>query len=139
MTDAGVDRGLGRAPEPPMDPGPDPMGAELASWGRVLLLETTGRRSGLSRVTPVGFVEDPDGSLRIAAGSPETAWARNLLAEPRCRVSIGGAVRRCRAEALDAAAAHEAVVALILRYGTPAEGLGRGPVFRLVPAVLEGA
>ena len=26
------------------------------------------------------------------------------------------------------------VVQLILKYGTPAEGLGRGPVFRLTPA-----
>jgi hypothetical protein len=32
---------------------------------------------------------------------------------------------------LEGAEAHRAVVELILRYGTPAERLGRGPAFRL--------
>ena len=110
------------------------MGAELAADGRVLLLETIGHRSGRRRVTAVGFVEDAAGTLRIAAGGPDTAWARNLLADPACRVSISGTVRRCLAQPLEGPAAADAVVALILRYGTPAERLGRGPVFRLVPA-----
>jgi hypothetical protein len=35
------------------------------------------------------------------------------------------------AEPLEAAAAARAVTRLILRYGTPAERLGRGPAFRL--------
>jgi hypothetical protein len=38
------------------------------------------------------------------------------------------------AEELDAPEAARVVIALILRYGTPAEGLGRGPAFRLRPA-----
>jgi hypothetical protein len=37
------------------------------------------------------------------------------------------------AEPLDRTEAAAAVVSLILKYGTPAEGLGRGPAFRLVP------
>jgi deazaflavin-dependent oxidoreductase (nitroreductase family) len=109
----------------------DATGAELASWGRVLLLETRGRRSGARRVTPVGFVEEPDGSLLIAAGSPGTRWARNLLAEPQCRVAWSSEDRRCVAEPLPDDEAARAVTALILRYGTPAEGLGSGPAFRL--------
>lgn len=109
----------------------DATGAELASWGRVLLLETRGRRSGVRRVTPVGFVEEPDGSLLVAAGSPGTGWARNLLAEPRCRVAWATEDRRCVAEPLPDDEAARAVTALILRYGTPAEGLGSGPAFRL--------
>jgi deazaflavin-dependent oxidoreductase (nitroreductase family) len=117
----------------PIASGPDAMGAELAAWGRVLLLETRGRRSGARRVTAVGFVEEPDGSILIAAGSTETAWALNLLADPQCRVTIAGAERSCRARPVPPADAQRAVVALILRYGTPAERLGRGPVFRLVP------
>jgi hypothetical protein len=36
-----------------------------------------------------------------------------------------------RAELLSDADAARAVAALILRYGTPAERLGRGPAFRL--------
>jgi deazaflavin-dependent oxidoreductase (nitroreductase family) len=109
----------------------DAMGAELASGGRVLLLETHGRRSGARRVTAVGFVEEPDGSLLIAAGSPGTGWARNLLAEPRCRVAWSMEERRCVAQPLPHDEAARAVAALILRYGTPAEGLGSGPAFRL--------
>ncbi len=111
--------------------GPDPMGTELASWGRVLLLETRGRRSGARRVTPVGFVEEADGSLLIAAGSPGTAWARNLEAHPDCRVAWADVDRRCVAERLPDDEAARAVSALILRYGTPAEGLGSGAAFRL--------
>jgi hypothetical protein len=38
-----------------------------------------------------------------------------------------------RAEPLAGADAAHAVRELILRYGTPAEGLGRGAVFRLRP------
>ena len=109
------------------------MGVELAAWGRVLLLETRGRRSGRPRVAAVGFVEEPDGSLLIAAGSPETDWARNLVAEPRCRVTFAGREQEAIATPLLDGEAQRAVVALILRYGTPAEGLGRGPALRLVP------
>jgi hypothetical protein len=82
----------------------------------------------------VGYIEDTDGSLAVAAGSPDAAWARNLEADPRCRVTIGGRALDMVAEELDAAEAARAVIALILRYGTPAEGLGRGPAFRLRPA-----
>jgi deazaflavin-dependent oxidoreductase (nitroreductase family) len=80
----------------------------------------------------VGYVEDPDGSLLVAAGTPETDWARNLLADPRCHVTLGGEDRwAATAELLEGAEANRAVRELILRYGTPAERLGRGPVFRL--------
>ena len=81
----------------------------------------------------MGFVEEPDGSLLVAAGSPEADWARNLEAEPACVVTIEDETGSMTAERLDAAAAGRAVVALILKYGTPAERLGRGPAFRLVP------
>jgi hypothetical protein len=83
----------------------------------------------------VGYVEQPDGSLLVAAGEPEADWALNLQADPRCRATIGE-----RTVELDAAELHEpaqkahAVRELILKYGTPAERLGRGPAFRLSPA-----
>jgi hypothetical protein len=80
----------------------------------------------------VGFVETPDGALLVAAGDPTADWARNLEAEPRCRVTIEGQTEARLAIALEGAARNEAIVALILRYGTPAERLGAGPAFRLV-------
>ena len=124
-------------PHDPIASGPDPMGAELAAAGRVVLIETRGRRTGAHRVTAVGFVLEPDGSYLVAAGAPETSWARNLGADPRCRISSADVHLDCRAEPLSQADAQRAVVALILRYGTPAEGLGRGPAFRLVPIATD--
>jgi F420H(2)-dependent quinone reductase len=69
----------------------------------------------------------------VAAGSGDTAWAANLLAEPACRVRIGDRTYDAVAEPLDEAEHARAIRGLILRYGTPAEGLGHGPSFRLRP------
>jgi deazaflavin-dependent oxidoreductase (nitroreductase family) len=111
----------------------DALGEELAAWGKVVLLTTRGRRSGLPRRTPVGFIEEPDGSLLVSAGGHDTQWARNLLAEPRCEATRDGKTHRYRAEPLRREEHEGAVRELILRYGTPAERLGDGPSFRLVP------
>ena len=111
----------------------DEVGEQLAGWGKVLRLETRGRSSGRPMEVAVGYVEEPDGSWLVAAGSPDAAWSRNLEANPRCRVSIRGEPSDATATRLEGAAANRAVRELILRYGTPAEGLGRGAVFRLVP------
>jgi deazaflavin-dependent oxidoreductase (nitroreductase family) len=113
---------------------PDAYGEELAAWGKVVLLETTGRRSGQPRRTALGFVEEPDGSLLVAAGSPASDWAANLLADPDCHGTIAGSRRAYRAEELGGAERARAITGLILRYGTPAERLGSGPAFRLRPA-----
>ena len=109
------------------------VGEQLAAWGKVALVETVGRASGRSARAAVGFVEEPDGSVLVAAGSPEADWARNLDAEPRCTVRIEDRAFAAEATRLDGTEAHRAVTELILRYGTPAERLGRGPVFRLAP------
>jgi hypothetical protein len=82
----------------------------------------------------VGFVEDPDGDLLIASGDPGADWARNLHADSRCAVTIEGRTRDMIAEPLEGSEAARAVVALILKYGTPAERLGGGSAFRLRPA-----
>jgi deazaflavin-dependent oxidoreductase (nitroreductase family) len=81
----------------------------------------------------VGFVEEPDGSLLVAAGNPDADWTRNLEAEPRCTVTVGERSWDAVAEPLEGADAARAVAGLILRYGTPSEGLGRGSAFRLRP------
>ena len=99
----------------------------------MLLLETRGRLSGRPVRTAVGFVEGADGDLLVAAGDPGADWARNLEAEPRCRVTIEGQTEERLAVALEGAERNDAIVALILRYGTPAERLGAGPAYRLVP------
>lgn len=109
--------------------------ADLAAWGKVIILHTMGRSTGRTRSVSVGFIEEagPDGPLLVAASDDDTQWARNLLAEPACRVVREGRERAYRAVPLEPAAAQAAVAALILRYGTPAERLGGGPAFRLLP------
>ena len=107
------------------------IGRQLAMWGKVALIETRGRVSGRPARAAVGFLDEPDGSILVAAGDPDAAWARNLEADPLCLVTVGERSGTFRAEPLDDVERNDAIARLILRYGTPAEGLGRGPVFRL--------
>jgi len=79
----------------------------------------------------VGFVERVDGTLVVAAGSPDVDWARNLLEEPACRITIAGATWAATARELVGAEHAAAVRDLILRYGTPSENLGSGPAFEV--------
>jgi deazaflavin-dependent oxidoreductase (nitroreductase family) len=111
----------------------DEIAAQLVGWGRVVGIETLGRISGRPAAAAVGFVEGADGTLLVAAGQPDADWARNLEADGHCRVTLGGSSWEAVAEPVDGPTAARTVQALILRYGTPAEGLGRGPVFRLLP------
>jgi deazaflavin-dependent oxidoreductase (nitroreductase family) len=55
------------------------------------LLETTDRRSGLKRHTPVGNGLDGDAFWLVAAHGTQADYVRNLQASPRVRVKVGGA------------------------------------------------
>ena len=103
----------------------------LAGDDRFARLRTRGRRTGTWRAVTVGFVDQPDGSILVAAGSLDRAWAANLLADPDLEVTIAGRTYEAEAEVLDDRDPRrgEAVRELILRYGTPSEGLGSGPIF----------
>ena len=105
---------------------------ELVASGRFVRIETTGARSGRVHAVTIGFVDDGP-SVLVAAGSAGTAWARNLLADPACRVRIGDRSFDAVAEPLDDDEHARAIRELILRYGTPAESLGHGPSFRIRP------
>jgi deazaflavin-dependent oxidoreductase (nitroreductase family) len=117
----------------------DEIGEQLAGWGVAVRLETRGRRTGTTVAVAVGYVNEGDGTLVVAAGSPEADWARNLEADPRVRATMGDHTFDAVAEPLDSHAAAAAVTALILKYGTPAEGLGRGPAFRIRPVAASGS
>jgi deazaflavin-dependent oxidoreductase (nitroreductase family) len=112
---------------------PGDIGEELAGWGKVVMLETRGRVTGRPARTAVGFFEEPDGALLVAAGSDAADWARNLEAERRCVVTIGSWTSTALAEVLEGAEHAAAIRELILKYGTPAERLGAGPAFRIRP------
>ena len=61
----------------------------IGPTGVVLLLTTTGRKSGLPRTTPLQF-EEVDGKYYIAsARGQEADWFKNLLANPQVRVQVG--------------------------------------------------
>ena len=108
------------------------MNADLVAHGRVMRIETRGRRSGEPRTATIGFVEAADGSFIVAA-TPGSHWGENLLVDPACRATVGDRTFEAVATPLEGADHAEAIRELILRYGTPSEGLGRGPSFRLVP------
>jgi len=68
--------------------------AGLAAWlgnpltGWQLLLTTTGRKSGLRRRTPLGYLV-ADGAAWVMAGyGSSTLWYRNLLADPAVEVLL---------------------------------------------------
>ncbi|MDA2804002.1 nitroreductase/quinone reductase family protein [Nocardiopsis suaedae] len=72
---------------------------------RLLLLTTTGARTGLPRTTPLGYLNDEGGRVFViasAGGSPRhPAWYRNLLAHPRVTVENGPFTFTADAEVLE--------------------------------------
>ena len=64
-----------------------------SSIGPMLLLTTTGRRSGLPRSQPLQYVRDGDDLIVIASnwgGEKDPAWSWNLRAEPKAQVTLDG-------------------------------------------------
>jgi len=66
--------------------------------GSILLLRTTGRKSGLVREAPLGYAVI-DGRVVVVAGYGRKAhWFRNALADPEVEVLLPGALIAGRAE-----------------------------------------
>ena len=99
----------------------------------VLLLTTTGRKSGLPRATPLQY-EEIDGAIYVASARGTKAdWFRNILANPCVHVRIGNRQFEARAEPITDAcriadllelrlSRHRRMVGAILRSeGLPAE------------------
>jgi len=66
----------------------------------VLLLTTTGRRSGMPRMAPVLYLADGERFVVIGsnAGNERTpAWALNLQADPNVEVQVGSRRQKMRA------------------------------------------
>jgi deazaflavin-dependent oxidoreductase (nitroreductase family) len=67
---------------------------------RILLLTSTGRRSGRARTVPLVFFEDGERLVVIASkgGAPrDPLWWENLQKRPEAVVQIGGEKRNMRA------------------------------------------
>ncbi len=66
----------------------------------VLLLTTTGRRSGKARTTPLTYFEDGEDIVVVASNGGEDAppaWWLNLLEQPRATITLGGSSRQVTA------------------------------------------
>ncbi len=76
-------------------------------FDRLVLLTTTGRRSGSPHTVPIGYAQDPDGNLLLFAsnmGAPQDPdWYRNLAADPHVGVEITGRSFDTEAEVLTGA------------------------------------
>lgn len=67
----------------------------------ILLLTTTGRKSGKTRTTPLIYTRDGDDIAVIASNGGDDrdpGWWRNLKATPEATIQIGREKRRVRAE-----------------------------------------
>ncbi len=72
--------------------------------GPVLLLTTTGRKTGQARTRPVSYLRDGDNLVLIASagGAPHhPAWYLNLQSNPRVRIQQGGTTRTMLARSAD--------------------------------------
>ena len=71
----------------------NPLVRRLASrglvGGAVALLETTGRKSGAKRVTPVGNGLRGDSFWIVTEHGWSSAYVKNIQADPRVRVKVG--------------------------------------------------
>jgi deazaflavin-dependent oxidoreductase (nitroreductase family) len=66
----------------------------------VLLLATTGRKSGLQRTTPLLYLEDGGRRVTVASNggtAKPPVWWLNLKANPEATVEVGGRKTRVRA------------------------------------------
>jgi deazaflavin-dependent oxidoreductase (nitroreductase family) len=85
----------------------------LGSHG-ILLLYTTGRRSGLRRVSGLNHVMDGT-TVYVAAGwGPRTDWYQNALANLTVEVQIGGQRRTALARAVSDLAEKEQACAMFM-------------------------
>ncbi len=64
------------------------------------LLETIGRRSGKRRRTPVGYARKGDTVWIVAEHGRRAAYVRNIEANPRVRLKLGGRWRGGTADVL---------------------------------------
>ncbi|MGH3519659.1 MAG: nitroreductase/quinone reductase family protein [Haloechinothrix sp.] len=65
------------------------------------ILETTGRKSRLARRTVVGVHREGDSLWVVAEQGHHAGYVRNLQANPRVRVRIGGGWRDARATVVE--------------------------------------
>jgi deazaflavin-dependent oxidoreductase (nitroreductase family) len=82
------------------------IGAGFRNPVPICLVEHTGRRSGLTRTTPLVYLDDGENLVVVAsqAGRPENPqWFGNVVADPDVVVQVGRVRRPMRARVADPA------------------------------------
>jgi deazaflavin-dependent oxidoreductase (nitroreductase family) len=103
----------------------------------VLLLTTTGARTGRPRTSPLGYTVHGDAVVVIGtrAGTPrQPSWFHNLLADPAVTVELGGSTYEAKAVVL-AGAERDRVFAAAAEYN-PIYAEYRGYTEREIPVVV---
>ena len=98
---------------------------------RMLLLTTTGRRTGRPRTCGLNYAQDGDITYVISGWGPRADWYRNLVAEPRVRVQLGERTWVARAVTVEDAERRRQAIRRIRGLG-PSQGPPKilRPVFR---------
>lgn len=93
------------------------LSGQLAN-SHLLLLTTRGAKSGQPRTIPLGYVQDGDRLIVIAANAGAPAhpdWYHNLLAHPEVTIELGGEQFQARASTAEGAE-RERLAALVPYY-----------------------
>lgn len=117
----------------------------LAAWlgtpltGCQLLLTTTGRKSGLPRPTPLGYLVAEGAAWVMAGYGPSTLWYRNLIAEPHVEVLLPGRppLAAVAEEQLDPEVRARIVPALVRSMALPGGMVGCNPLTAPDARILE--
>jgi deazaflavin-dependent oxidoreductase (nitroreductase family) len=103
---------------------------------RIVLLTTTGARTGHQHTTPMMFHRDGERLLVIASNNGATRhpdWYRNLVAQPRVTVEVGEDTYQAQAQVLAGEEREQVWAALTRRYPFFAEHETRTP--RTIPVI----
>jgi deazaflavin-dependent oxidoreductase (nitroreductase family) len=103
----------------------------------MLLLTTTGKKTGKERTVPLPFFRDGDRYVLIASfggNAKNPAWFANLLANPRVQIQIGA--RRMQAQAVVLEGAERARVWGKVSYDFPRYLTYQAKTDREIPVVL---
>lgn len=81
----------------------------------VMVITTTGRRSGRQIATPIAYVRDGETVLAITHGPARSNWYANLRAHPEALLEIRGEAMPVRAEFIEDEPGRQAAVAAFRR------------------------
>lgn len=76
------------------------LGLGVLAGRMILLLTTTGRKTGLPRTTPLQYEKDGSDYVVGSARGLKSDWVRNLQADPDVFIEIGKRKIPCKAEVI---------------------------------------